>query len=95
MVLVAVYGYFAVSYRNANWVFSPPNMLHYNGRIYEPSNFDLLDSLPRSDERSYTEVTKMYPLLNSIYGVEGYTGQTSLYLEWNGKYKAYGLLGGP
>ncbi|MFF1555517.1 hypothetical protein ACFVX3_31310 [Rhodococcus erythropolis] len=91
----AIYGYFAVSYQNANWIFSPPNALHFEGRTYKPSNFDLMDSPPPRDQYTYTEVTRMHPLGKSIYGVEGMPGQMNLYLQWDGKYKAYAIQGGP
>ncbi|MDA3635403.1 hypothetical protein [Rhodococcus sp. C-2] len=31
-----------------------------------------------------SEVTKMYPLGKSIYGIEGLSGQMNLYLQWDG-----------
>ncbi|MGB3675508.1 MAG: hypothetical protein WA988_13820 [Candidatus Nanopelagicales bacterium] len=95
VALIAAYTYYGVIYRNPNWILSPPNVLHYDGRTYQPSNFDLMNSPPDRPQYDYAVVARLHPFGQEILGYEDVPIQTSLYLEWRGKYHAYSLLGGP
>ena len=95
MLIVAAYAYFGVKYQNPNWVFSPPNVLRHEGRTYHPSNFAPMDTPPAKRGYNYTQIKTLHPFGQPILGLDGASLQMNLYLEWHGKYEAYGILGGP
>lgn len=95
LVFALVYAGFGVKYSNPNWILSPPNVFRFEGRIYQPSNFEPTEALPPRSGYTYEKIGSLSPFGQSIYGLEGVKLHMGFFVHWHGKYVQYGILGGP